>query len=415
MTTVTVNTPQHDFLQMPNKFRAFVGGFGSGKTWVGCQSQIMHYLKHPGVSQGYFAPTYPQIRDIFYPTIEEVAFTFGLDVKIRVSDKEVTVFNGSKEIGTTLCRSMDKPNTIVGFKIGRALVDEIDTMAIDKATNAWRKIIARLRYKEKGIQNGVDITTTPEGFNFVYQQFVGNDSDHYGIVRASTYENEKNLPDDYIQSMLDTYPEELIQAYLMGEFVNLQSGSVYKNYDRQKCGSKEVIKDNDTLLIGQDFNVYNMASVVYVKRGEIYHAVDELHGLADTPDMLATVAERYPKHRIIFYPDSSGKNRSSKGAALTDIRLIEDKYPCRYHNTNPMVKDRVLAMNIGFSKGYLKVNADKCPEFVKCLEQQAYDQNNEPDKKSGHDHMNDAGGYPIAYEMPISRPKSGVLNIKGLY
>jgi hypothetical protein len=31
----------------------------------------------PKINQGYFAPTYPQIRDIFYPTIEEVAFDWG--------------------------------------------------------------------------------------------------------------------------------------------------------------------------------------------------------------------------------------------------------------------------------------------------------------------------------------------------
>jgi hypothetical protein len=30
--------------------------------------------EHPKINQGYFAPTYPQIRDI-YPTIEEVAST----------------------------------------------------------------------------------------------------------------------------------------------------------------------------------------------------------------------------------------------------------------------------------------------------------------------------------------------------
>ena len=86
---IKVNKPQGEFLRMPQKFRAFVAGFGSGKTYIGCISQCRHYLEHPRINQGYFAPTYGQIRDIFYPTIEEVAYSFGLHAKVKTSDKEV--------------------------------------------------------------------------------------------------------------------------------------------------------------------------------------------------------------------------------------------------------------------------------------------------------------------------------------
>jgi hypothetical protein len=67
---------------------------------------------------------------------------------------------------------MEKPGSIVGFKIGNAMVDELDVMVAAKAQQAWRKIIARMRYKVDGLRNGIDVTTTPEGFKFVYQQFV---------------------------------------------------------------------------------------------------------------------------------------------------------------------------------------------------------------------------------------------------
>lgn len=50
------------------------------------------------------------------------------------------------------------------------------------------------------------------------------------------------------------------------------------------------------------------------------------------------------------------------------------------------------------------VNEVACPVTARCLEQQAYDKNGEPDKKSGNDHMCDAATYPIAYEMPILKP-----------
>ncbi|WP_312237321.1 terminase family protein, partial [Stenotrophomonas sp.] len=82
----TLNEPQAEFLQLPHKFRAFVGGFGSGKTWVGCGSLCQHAWQFPRIPAGYFAPSYPQIRDIFYPTVEEVAFDWGLRAQINQSN-----------------------------------------------------------------------------------------------------------------------------------------------------------------------------------------------------------------------------------------------------------------------------------------------------------------------------------------
>ena len=136
-------------------------------------AQCLHYWEHPKINQGYFAPTYPQIRDIFYPTIEEVAFQMGQRVEIREGNKEVHFYNGARYRGTTICRSMERPETIIGFKIGNALVDELDVMKADKAETAWRKIIARMRYNQDGLRNGIDVTTTPEGFKFTHKMFCG--------------------------------------------------------------------------------------------------------------------------------------------------------------------------------------------------------------------------------------------------
>lgn len=398
------NVPQSRFLAMPHKFRAFVAGFGSGKTWVGCMAQSAHYWSHPKVNQGYFAPTYSHIRDIYYPTIEEVAFDFNLKVKVKTSDKEVDFYRGKKYCGTTICRSMDRPENIVGFKIGRALVDELDILATDKAQNAWRKIVARLRWAGD-VQNGIDVTTTPEGFRFVYQQFHEKRSPFYGLIQASTYDNAANLPDDYIESLLDTYPEALISAYLNGQFVNLTSGTVFNSYSRILHRSSEWIQEGEQLRIGMDFNVTNMSAVVYVVRGDVWHAVDELKGIYDTPAMIETIKQRYPRHSIRVYPDASGKSRKTVNASTSDIALLEAaRFSVYAHSQNPLVKDRVIATNQAFQKGKLLINDVKCPEFSKCMEQLAYDKNGEPDKASNLDHLPDAGTYPIAFEMPVIKP-----------
>lgn len=417
----SLNVPQSQFLSMDHKFRAYVAGFGSGKTWVGCGGLMQHFWEYPRINAGYFAPTYPQIRDIFYPTIEEVAADWGLRVRINESNKEVHVFEGRKSRGTIICRSMERPETIIGFKIGKALCDEIDVMKAEKARNAWRKIIARMRYNVDGLKNGVDVTTTPEGFKFVHEQFVKQLAAKpalekmYGLIQASTYDNEANLPVDYIDSLFQTYPPQLIDAYLRGLFCNLTSGSVYPNFDRRLNHTDAEIQPNEALHIGMDFNVLKMAAVVYVLRDGAPLAVDELVNVRDTPDMARLIDERWKQagHPITIYPDASGQNTSSKKASESDLSILKQaKFSISVTGSNPLVKDRVLSTNAMLMNAQgvrrMMVNTHRCPKFTEGLEQQAYDERGEPDKSSGVDHVNDAGTYPIVRLFPIVKRATSV-------
>lgn len=403
-----LSAPQNIFLNGLNtKYRAYVGGFGSGKTFVGCLDLLIFFGRHPGTTQGYFGPTYPSIRDIFYPTFEEAAEMMGFRTEVNVSNKEVHVYRGRHFYGTVICRSMERPDTIVGFKISRALVDEIDVLDAKKATNAWNKIVARMRLVIPGVVNGIGVTTTPEGFKFVYDRFKNGPTASYSMVQASTYENEAYLPPDYISSLIETYPAELIKAYLSGEFVNLTSGTVYRAYDRVKHNSLESIRDKEPLHIGMDFNVTKQAATVYVKRnaGKEWHAVEELVDMYDTPEAINVIKQRWPEHQINIYPDASGNNRKTVDASTSDIAMLQEAgFRVHVNRSNPAVKDRINAVNAAVEKGQMLVNSMRCPITASCLEQQVYDDNGQPDKKSGKDHQNDATGYPIAYALPIRRP-----------
>lgn len=418
-----LSAPQNIFLNdLGTKNTAYVGGFGSGKTFVACLKLLIYIGRFPGKVWGFWSPTYPLIRDVFYPTFEEAADMMGFTIKINKGDKEVAVYRGSKYYGAVICRSMSDPSSIVGYKVAGGVADEIDTMKKEKAIEAWRKINARLRLGVKGLdQNWLSVTTTPEGFNFVYDNFAKNPKSRYSMVQASTYENSKYLPDDYIENLYETYPENLIQAYLNGQFVNLTSGTVYVKFDRKLNHSDREHNGKEALHIGCDFNVGRMCSVAHVIDGADPIAVDELTGGYDTPDMIRMIKQRYwdeeseGKFRktcqIYVYPDSSGKNRKSVGASQTDISLMRDAgFTMLYHSTNPAVKDRVNAMNAAFcnAKGVrkYKVNTNKCVTYAEKLEQQIY-HNGEPEK-DGTEDVNDAGGYFIAYKYPIVKPKTSI-------
>lgn len=410
MSELHLSAPQNIFLNGLNtKFRGYVGGFGSGKTFVGCLDLLNFFARYPGTRQGYFGPTYPAIRDIFYPTFEEAANLLGFTVDIKESNKEVHVYRFGRYYGTVICRSMDNPKTIVGFKISRALCDELDVLDKVKAKQAWDKIIARMRLVIPGEQNSIGVTTTPEGFKFVYDQFYKDPTASYSMVQASTYENELYLPPDYISSLRETYDENLIDAYLEGEFVNLTGGTIYRQYSKDNNSSEQVKDSDHVLYIGMDFNVTQMAACVFVYRDDNPHCVDEFSGLYDTEDMIEAIKLRYPDKKIVIYPDASGKNRKSNGADRTDIRLLKEAgFKIKAHESNPRVRTRINSVNAMFCNAKkerrLFVNRAKCPETHDCLEQQIYDDKGEPDKKGGKDHQNDAFGYFVTFEHGI-KPK----------
>lgn len=408
---VKLTGPQWDFVEADDQFPAMVAGFGAGKTHAAVWRAVRLKLKYPRQSVAYYLPTYDLVRTIGFPRFAEILDGLNVPHKINKTNAEIEF----GPFGVLLFRTMDTPERIVGYEVADSLVDELDTLPTDKARDVWNKIISRNRQKKPdGNANTVGVATTPEGFRFVYERWVKNQAPGYRLIRASTMSNSANLPDGYIDSLRNTYPSNLLSAYLDGEFVNLTAGSVYPVYDRVLNASRETIKPNEALHIGLDFNVTKMAASVHVLRDGEPHAVDELTDVFDTPAMIELIQKRYPGHPVFVYPDASGKNRKSQNASESDISLLRAaKFTVCTNPANPAVKDRVLAVNQLLEARRYRVNPDTCPALVEALEKQAYDKHGEPDKTAGLDHIIDAAGYFIAYKFPIKSRNITRLQVVG--
>lgn len=403
-TTIEVLPHQADFIESQERHTGLIAGYGSGKTLAGVYKTTIKKLKYPGIPVAYYLPTYGLIEDIAYPRFEEVFNAIGLSYQLNKSKHEfITPY------GKFILRSLQNPERIVGYEVGYSLIDEADILETEKMTNVFKKILARNRKKlPNDDMNCLDIVSTPEGFKWAYKFFVKEKKPGRKIVKGKTSDNPF-LPDDYIESLKETYPENELLAYLGGEFVNLNTGNVYHKFDRTRNHSERVQKITDVLHIGMDFNVEKMHAVVHVTDFGKLTAVDEFVNAYDTADMISLIKERYPNRRIVIYPDASGDNRKTSSSD-TDILLLKKAgFKIEVDDSNPSVRDRITTLNAGFLDGNgnisYYVNTLTCPTYTEGLEKMAY-KKGVPDKESGFDHVTEAGGYCAYKILKLKKSKS---------
>lgn len=381
---------QAEFINSTHRHTGLVGGFRSGKSQAGVFKTIAKKLQLPGIDVSYYLPTYPLIKDIAFPKFTEVLTANNIPFTLNRSDKDITT-----PYGRIIMRSMDNPDLIVGYEVGYSLVDEADVLPKVKMQEVMLKILARNSVHSVGNNNATDFVSTPEGYRFLHEFFVKNANKDKLLIKAST-RNNPFISESYIESLEAEYNAQQLAAYLDGEFVNLTSGSVYCDYDRNANNTDRVIQQGDILHIGIDFNVTKMSAVVHVTENGIDYAVDEILNEYDTRSISELIKAKYKGHRILIYPDASGANRKTS-ASDTDIDILKKAgFLVKALTKNPNVKDRINTMNKQFRNGKYLVNKDKCPYYTDALEQLPY-KNGEPDKTLGIDHITDGGGYFIFY------------------
>ena len=388
------------------KYLALVGGYGSGKTYSFCMKTILIAAQNAGYRGVIMEPTFKMVKDVLLYEMDQALEMLEIPYDYRPSDMKYFLHF---EEGTTevICLSAENWRRMAGLNLAFFGVDEIDTIKKDNATQMWRMAMSRLR--EGAVYQGYT-TSTPEGFNFLYDFFVSEAADKKTkdrrLIKAKTSDNPF-VPKEFIQSLLDNYPANLIKSYLEGEFTNLTSGTVYYAFDRKKNETDRLLNDypNHILHIGMDFNIGKMAGVTHIIDGNDPYALDEIMGVRNTEQMIRVIKDKYPKRKIIVYPDASGSQEKTSASQSDLVMLKNAGFDLNYSTKNPPVRDRVNSMNAMFCNAQgnrrYKINNKTCPVYTRALEQQVYDKSGEPDKKHDQDHPNDASGYFIHRIYPI--------------
>jgi len=356
---------------------------------------IMQMVRDPmPINTLYAMPTYDLLKLRAIPGFEDDLNAMGIDYRLNKSDYSISI---PALGGCIYLRSFDNPNRFIAFEVAHSVLDELDTETPEKAELIFRKVSERTRQVCSG-QNTIAAVTTPDrGFaGFMYKKWGKDPEPGFELIKANTRDNPF-LPDGYVEQITKNYDPLLAEMYISGEFVSLTQSKVYHFFSRERHHIGRTIQPGDVLHVGLDFNIGGCCAVVFVIDAGEPVAVDEFVS-HDTRDFVNNLQSRYNGHRVVVYPDASGKSNTTNASA-SDIAIIMNAgYQCDAPGKNPFVRDRVNSVNAKLANNSLKINTDKCQQLTLALESQGYDDKGDPEKFKTHpaiDDWVDSMGYFI--------------------
>lgn len=248
---------------------------------------------------------------------------------------------------------------------------------------------------------------TPKGFNHFRDEYLRgqpgpqHESGWWSCLYTSLAGG--NIPPDEVQAaMRDMDIRQFRQEYEAS--FETYAGRVLYAFSRAGNVRPCPFILGQPLLIGMDFNINPMSATVWQKSGDgLLMQVDEIvMPTSNTDEMADEIIRRYRRDgqvsHITIYPDPAGAQRKTSAQGRTDISILQAKgFNVLASSSHPLVRDRINVTNGMFCAADDTKRAfvdPKCVKSIEAYERQTYrDGTNEPDKRSGYDHIVDATGY----------------------
>jgi len=255
------------------------------------------------------------------------------------SKRRVTWPNGSW--GTVY--SSEEADQLRGFSGDTAWLDEFG-----KYTNP-REVWDNLQFGMREVssdQPRVCITTTPRPLPILEEIEAKRTT---VTVHGSSYENRANLAPTWFSETLSAYEgTRLGRQEIHGERLDDVEGAVYSSFSAKPFPEGNIdpsVKDTGgEILVGQDFNVNPMASVIAVRVVDECHVLDALEvPSSNTEEVAEELKRRYPGRRIVMCPDPAGKGRHTNApVGQTDFTILQRAgFQVRAPDAAPAVVDRI--------------------------------------------------------------------------
>jgi len=380
------------------RFRVVAAGRRYGKSYLATFILLTEALKKKG-NYYFIANTYSQARSILWEILKDKT-RGGLASKINEQRLEVELINGSR----ISLKGGDRPETLRGISLSGVVFDEF--ASVRNPEDIWQQVVRPALSDQKGFALFI---SSPAGRNYFYTLYNEAKTREGWSSHQYTTIDGGYVDEDEIESAKHDLDTRSFKQEYLASFESF-TGLVCPDYDRQLNDSDEVIEDDDTLILGVDYNINVMGTVVFVKRGMNLHALDVFFGSFDTVALMEAIEAKYPNHKKIFHTDATGASRKTSAGGSTDVKIIEG-YGYRVINLrkNPSIIDRVNATNsmICSADGVRRVFIDvKIKRMVETLERHTFDDNGMPDKKSGYDHLYDGFSYALWHYSKLGMTKT---------
>ena len=224
------NSRQREFFACRQKYVAYGGARGGGKSWALRRKLVLMCLRYPGLRCLLVRRTLPELRsNHLSPLLAE----YGAILSYSERDKELTLENGSH---ITLGYAAAERDAL------RYQGQEYDVIALDEATQLSEYQFSIFKACLRGTSDRprrIYLTCNPGGIGhawvkrlFIDREYrTGENPDDYAFVPATVFDNDilTRADPDYVRR-LESLPTRLREAWLYGKW-NVFEGQFLPEFD----------------------------------------------------------------------------------------------------------------------------------------------------------------------------------------
>jgi len=395
-----LSEPQRQVCSSTKRFRVLVTGRRFGKTHL-CLTEILRKARFSDNGKiFYVSPTYRMSKEIMWKQLKKKVKELRWVKYINETELTVVLINNCQ---ISLKGADKSADNLRGVGLNFLVLDEF----ADIPEEAWSEVL-RPTISDKHVNGEVLFVGTPKGmgnWSFDLYQKGKSEDPEWESWKFTTIEGGQVEEHEIEQAKKDLDERSFRQEYLAS--FETYNGVVYYNFDREHNVKPCKYDPQAIIHVGLDFNIDPMSACLFHVKNNVAEFFDEIVIFSsNTDEFVDELLSRYPKNKIIVYPDPASRQRKTSAGGRTDLTILTNaglNVKCR--NTHALVRDRINSVNSRLKNfdGTRNIFINpSCKNLINSLTKQMYKEGTNQPEKSGYDHMSDALGYGIEYLFPIT-------------
>jgi hypothetical protein len=415
------------------RFCPVVGSRGFGKSYLSGAATVLAVAELermdfsvPNKNIALLCGSHTQVVDIYYPLL---AYNFGLEARCEKSSRVTGkfIFSNGTEVK---CWSADAYERLRGSGQYLVIADEIVTWSVPGGSiqDAFESVIEPTvvtRWSPKQAKKfgapspgRILIPSTPKGRDYFYDLSVREITDDRWKTFSFTYKDTPLLSEEEIEKTKKHMdPVKFAREYLAS--FEESGANVFHSFDRRVHldPNLEYFGEDEVVHAAIDFNIALNCTSFSAIRGNQLHVLDEHQGAANTEELAKVILKKFPKNKVICYPDPSGRSRkTSAPIGVTDFSILREHFEVLARSKAPPTVDSVAAVNRKLMNAAGDVDMfihPRCSGFTNSLERTVWVENRPEsatiDKSMNTEHFSDGIRYLIEYLWPVTNTRPVVI------